>query len=172
MTKESTDLRCYQDANSVEKALLFNEKKFPPMLPRMLRVTRAKNIKKTASHRDSDKPSHELPPSRSDSFYKPRISSQVQSFSGRAGKLLGRAGAAQFRGSPGGKSGDKVLPHKYHGVAKSPESIVFEGHRASSKQGKGSMKIGRPSKKQGKPQTRSSRRGTTFKESRGKKSRS
>ncbi|KAJ9615728.1 Nucleolar protein 12 [Cladophialophora chaetospira] len=35
----------FQDENSVEAALLMNEKKFPPMLPRKLRVMRARKMK-------------------------------------------------------------------------------------------------------------------------------
>jgi nucleolar protein 12 len=35
----------FADANSVEAALLLNEKKFPPMLPRKLRVMRAKKVR-------------------------------------------------------------------------------------------------------------------------------
>jgi len=74
---------------------------------------------------------------------------------GRAGKLLGRAGAAQVRG------------HSGHG--KTPEAVVFEGYRASSKQGKGTLKLGGSGKKQGKPRTRSSKRGAAFKVSSRKK---
>lgn len=77
---------------------------------------------------------------------------------GRAGKLLGRAGAAQFH-EPA-THGNKTL-----GVSKSPEAIVFEGYRASSKQGKGTLKMGGSGKRQGKPRTRSSRRGAAFKAS-------
>lgn len=41
----------FTDENSVEKALLLNEKKFPPMLPRKLRIMRAKKTKpKAPSH--------------------------------------------------------------------------------------------------------------------------
>lgn len=61
--------------------------------------------------------------------------------------MLGRAGAAQLVG----------------GIAKTPEAIVFEGYRASAKQGKGGLKIGGSGKKHGKPRTRSSKRGAEFK---------
>lgn len=75
---------------------------------------------------------------------------------GRAGKLFGRAGAAQSR-----QGGDR--PVKLAGINKSPEAIVFEGHRASNKHGKGTLKLGGSGKKQGKPRTRSSKRGAAFK---------
>ena len=116
----------------MERALLFNNKKYPPLLPRRLRVTRAKNITKTASHRSKEKKA-KAPAARGN--YQPKPDSRSQSLSGRAGKLLGRAGAAQLRahsssdGSAGRKNG--------FGVARTPEEIVFEGHRASGNQGKG-----------------------------------
>lgn len=77
---------------------------------------------------------------------------------GRAEKLLGRAGAAQVRGHSG--RGERP-----NGVSKTPEAVVFEGYRASSKQGKGTLKLGGSGKKQGKPRTRSSKRGAAFKAS-------
>ncbi len=89
----------FSDANSVEKALSFNEKKYPPMLPRILRVTRAKSVTKTKmpekrfrhfdtkprSQKEAKKGSHEF-------------SKESKSLDGRAKKLLGRAGAAQTIG--------------------------------------------------------------------------
>lgn len=77
---------------------------------------------------------------------------------GRAEKLLGRAGAAQARGYSG--HGKQPI-----GVSKTPEAVVFEGYRASSRQGKGTLKLGGSGKKQGKPRTRSSKRGAAFKTS-------
>ena len=150
----------------METALLYNEKKYPPMLPRILRVTRAKDPKKTASYskpgKGFDKDARSAKEHRG---YTPKVSSQNQSLLGRAGKLLGRAGAAQF--SSAGK--DRGPKKKITGIAKTPEDIVFEGYRASSKQGKGTLKLDGSGKKQGKPRTRSSKRGTAFKASGGKK---
>jgi len=152
----------FEDANSVEKALLYNEKKFPPMLPRILRVTRAKNVKKAAAQKENKT---QFKPKRgSSASYNPKVPSNIQSLSGRAGKLLGRAGAARIKAS--GDKGDH--PSKVNGIAKSPESIVFEGYRASRQQGKGALKMGGSGKAQGKPRTRSSRRGAEFK-AKGKK---
>lgn len=139
-----------QNANAVETALLYNEKKFPPMLPRVLRVTRAKNIKKAAGQREkTTTPRHN---GESISSYKPKVPSQTLSLNGRAGKLLGRAGAAQIRAS-----GKRQVPQskKINGIAKSPETVVFEGFRASRQQGKGTLKMGGSGKKHGKPSARS-----------------
>ena len=155
----------FEDANIVEKALLFNEKKFPPMLPRILRVTRAKNLKKAGSQKERKVPFKRKGGSKAS--YNPKVASQVQSLSGRAGKLLGRAGAAQIRAATEGRDPFS----KATSVAKSPESIVFEGYRASRLQGKGVLKMGGSGKSQGKPRTRSSRRGSEFKARGGKKAR-
>ena len=101
--------------------------------------------------------------------YVPKMNSAKQSLSGRAGKLLGRAGAAYLRGqqsvgTPSSKGAGNAM--------RTPEQIVFEGYRASSRQGQGA-KIGGPKKKQqqqaGKPGTRSSRRAAAFKAKGGKK---
>ena len=153
----------FEAANSVEKALLYNEKKFPPMLPRILRVTRAKNVRKAAAQKETG--THHRSKAGSSAVYKPKTPAQIQSFNGRAGKLLGRAGAAKFRTT--GKGNDQVS--KVSQIGKSPETIVFEGYRASRRQGKGTPRIGGSGKSQGKPRTRSSRRGAEFK-AKGRKS--
>ena len=150
----------------METALLYNERKFPPMLPRILRVTRAKDPKKTASYsKPGQSFNRDARPAKENRGYIPKVSSQAQSLLGRAGKLLGRAGAAQFNNP------DKVEGpnQRINGIAKTPEDIVFEGYRASSKQGKGTLKLGGLRKKQGKPRTRSSKRGAAFKAGGGKK---
>ncbi len=130
--------------------MLYNGKKFPPMLPRILRVTRAKNIKKASSPKESGttiKRKHATGAS-----YKPKMPTGVQSLIGRAGKLLGRAGAAQLRAA-GEQSGPRTK--KVSGIAKTPESIIFEGYRASSHQGKAVLRSKVSSKKHGKPSVRS-----------------
>ena len=99
-------------------------------------------------------------PQRS-SGYQPKGSPQIQSLDGRAGKLLGRAGAAHFRRHGG----------KQQGLAeatKSSKAIIFEGYRAKNREGKAPLKPGGSGKKSGKPQNRSSRRGAAYKAS-GKK---
>lgn len=158
------------------------------MLPRILRVVRAKAVHKTAlasqasrsalkSNRGADK----------DRIYNPKVSSEISSLQGRAGKLLGRAGAAQLRrreGSganttvlgkrgEGGKS-DSGSRSRIEGIAKSPETIVFEGFRASAKGGKPRdlrMNRGAGGKKKTRPNPRSSKRSSAWKRSGGRKAR-
>jgi len=156
-----------QDPNAVEAALLFNDKKFPPLLPRKLRVTRAKSMRKTSSYSTNGKPSVRASSKNGPShIYNPKITPEAKSLQGRAGKLLGQAGAAQLTSKRRHSwEGSKNTG----GVTKTPESIVFEGYRASRKQGKGGLKMKGSGKKQGKPGTRSSKRGAAFKASRGTK---
>jgi len=152
------------------------------MLPRVLRVVRAKAVRKTAlasqnSHPDSKRASN----SNKERIYNPKVSSQVSSLQGRAGKLLGRAGAALLKKREGsgansmamGKRGDgQKGGNGIEGIAKTPESIVFEGYRASAKSGRPKdlkMGGGGGGKKKGKPRTRSSKRGTEWKKGGGKK---
>ncbi|KAL8673009.1 MAG: hypothetical protein Q9168_002570 [Polycauliona sp. 1 TL-2023] len=157
----------FKDEVALEKALAYNEKRFPPMLPRILRVTRAKKMTKNTL----TKPQHGRKTDErmtSQANYIPKKDPAKQSLSGRAGKLFGRAGAANFqdRKSVGGKAALNGAGN----IVRTPEQIVFEGYRASSKQGQG-VKAGGAKKKQqqGKPGTRSSRRGAAFKAKGGKK---
>ncbi|TAQ83635.1 hypothetical protein B7494_g8043 [Chlorociboria aeruginascens] len=168
----------FQDPNSVESALLFNEKKYPPMLPRILRVVRAKAMRKTALA--SSQPSRPTHQSNKAQIYNPKLDAQSSSLQGRAGKLLGRAGAAKFKrqasGANGmvlGRRGEGNKEGRELGVPRRPEDFVFEGYRATAKSGKPKMKGasgGRGKKRTGKPGTRSSRRGTEWKKGGGKKS--
>ncbi|MCJ1397384.1 Nucleolar protein 12 [Xylographa trunciseda] len=150
----------FKDPNAVERALLYNAQPFPPLLPRPLRVTRAKNIAKTASYA-SKPPANRAPRPNIAGTYAPKPSSQTQSLSGRAGKLLGRAGAAKLR-QGGGKVGREIKP---------PESMVFEGYRARGGQKPTGLQPGKKGKGAGKPKTRSSKRGAAFKAEGGKKKR-
>lgn len=151
----------------MEKALLYHGKKFPPMLPRVLRVSRAKRSSANTSR--TNKPPHRNGvDSTSSHIYRPKISSKTQSLSGRAQKLLGNAGAANLRMFQGART----LPSELGADASTRATrVVFEGHRASSKQSRGTIKLGGSGKKQGKPRTRSSRRGAAFKASTKKKAR-
>ncbi|KAK0835324.1 Nucleolar protein 12 [Friedmanniomyces endolithicus] len=96
----------FEDPNAVEAALLYNEKKFPPMLPRKLRVTRAKAVKRNAKP-DSARPTNRGPNSTG---YQRKVTGEERSQAGRAGKLFGRAGAAQIRkpAGQGGRRGDPM----------------------------------------------------------------
>jgi len=148
----------FADGNHVEAALLLNEKRFPPMLPRALRVSRAKNPRNTAlaverttkaklAAGDSDKPTKS-----SSTKYQHKATPEQQSQAGRAARMLGRSGAAKAAAELKGKKPTKSLPrHESRSAAagagfvktdglirpiKTPEQVVFEGRRASSKDGK------------------------------------
>ncbi|OKL56784.1 Nucleolar protein 12 [Talaromyces atroroseus] len=71
----------FYDSNCVEAALLLDGKKFPPLLPRKLRVTRAR---KASKKRETGQPRGA-----------PTTDSARNTLRGRAKKLLGRAGAAK-----------------------------------------------------------------------------
>ena len=126
---------------------LFNEKKYPPMLPRVLRVTRAKAMKKTANaqaRQDAPKPFVKGSNNPNNQvIYNPKMTSQQQSLQGRAGKLLGKAGASQFRKRDEAANkqprqrvtGTNDTPLGIPGI-KGPEAFIFEGYRASSNSGK------------------------------------
>jgi nucleolar protein 12 len=178
---------------SVEAALLDDEKKFPPMLPRKLRVSRAKAVKRNAKP-GSGRPSASnasTPRAGSKvsadgkgkkSGYQRKITAEEASQIGRAGKLYGKAAAAavtlkQKRPVSTGSNGEPVgtrgsAPRSAEvgkGIEgfKKPESFVFEGHRATAKQGTTGLRLGGKNKKGGsaggKPKNRSAKRGASFK---------
>ena len=84
--------------------------------------------------------------------YKPKIPAHIQSLTGRAGKSLGRAGAAQIKAA---QDKQVSMPDNAHVNAKTSKSVIFEGYRASRQQGKGVLKKGPHGKKHGKPSARS-----------------
>lgn len=135
----------FKDENGVEAALSYNGKKFPPMLPRKLRVMRAKRTKQAAARRGS---------------YAGGRDSKVK---GSTGKF----GIGEDRASLNAKS----LSERRKAGPRKSNGFVFEGHRASGSGGSksGNLKI----KKKGtvKPSTRSSRRGSAFKAAGGKRKR-
>ncbi|KAH6611663.1 hypothetical protein C7974DRAFT_407214 [Boeremia exigua] len=105
----------FTDENGVEAALQLNEKKFPPMLPRVLRVTRCRAEKK------KDKPRGPAPSSEragKKGAYQKKFSAEEKSQQGRAKAMLGKGGAARAR-----------------------EGFIFEGHRATEGQGKSGLKF-------------------------------
>ncbi|KAI7302734.1 RNA-binding domain-containing protein [Hortaea werneckii] len=170
----------FEDENAVEAALLLNEKKFPPMLPRKLRVSRAKAQKRNAKP-GSGRPGSNKTQEKGGLGYKRKISGEEASQMGRAGKLYGRAAAAKMKKPGKGPSSERRASENGGREGKklgegilAPESFVFEGHRASSKAGKPLMKFGSAGKKKGpaaagaKPSNRSAKRGAAFK-SQGKK---
>jgi nucleolar protein 12 len=155
------------------------------MLPRVLRVTRAKAVKKTALASQVARPkSRGQQAAKKSQIYNPKLSSEASSFQGRAGKLLGRAGAAQLkrRESSGansivmGKRGDEKKGEfrgkDVESISRTPESIVFEGFRAKSNSKPSGLKLGGKGsgkKGKGKPKTKSSLRAAAWKKTASKK---
>lgn len=87
----------FYDENCVEEALLLEGKKFPPLLPRKLRVSRAKKIIKKRE-----------PPSNE------KLAGSRKTLHGRAGKLLGKAGEAQIRAKDKGSIAQNSLVFEGH----------------------------------------------------------
>ena len=142
----------------MEKALSFDGKKFPPLLPRALRVIRAKKMNKTARHKSNDsKHMDACTRNLTDGIYRAKPSTDMMSLKGRSSRLLGRAASAQLRSSDRKDSSSSIKR------TKTPQKVVFEGHRASSTPGKGLLGNSGLGRKRGKPKTRSSRRGAAFK---------
>ena len=135
----------FKDENGVEAALLYNDKKFPPMLPRKLRVMRAKRTKQAAAGRGS---------------YAGGMDFKVKGSIGKFGIAGGRASLNARSLGEGRQAG----PKKSNG-------FVFEGHRASGSGGSKSGNLKIKKKRTVKPSTRSSRRGSAFKAAGGKRKR-
>ncbi|KAK1830334.1 nucleolar protein 12 [Podospora conica] len=142
----------FYDANAVEAAVLLNGKKFPPMLPRELRVSRCKAPHKTARAMEAKQkklagergPKHDKK-SKKGSSYVPKVTPDAKTLAGRAGKLLGRAAARAHLAGSSDKKDRRDAPRRRESgagagdgdkVMRSPEDIVFEGRRASAKDGK------------------------------------
>lgn len=135
------------------------------MLPRALRVTRAKDPRRTANAQERLKEkmiaaSHDSKSTK----YKKKLTPEEKSMAGRAGRLLGRSAAAtQGRKTKGPNhragSGSWSKERAMDGM-KTPEQIVFEGTRASSSAGRPrELKLGKKSKsKPSKPAGRGARR--------------
>ncbi|KAF2146792.1 uncharacterized protein K452DRAFT_294328 [Aplosporella prunicola CBS 121167] len=160
----------FTDENGVEAALLFNEKRFPPLLPRKLRVVRAKAFKRNQQRRNALTSTRPATGANSSSVYQPKMTAEEKSTAGRAAKLLGKAGAAKAL-KPGKPAASGGKPAAGAGGFKTPESFVFEGHRATAAQGKKGLKFSAGKKKAGgaKPKGRSSKRAAAWKASGGKK---
>ena len=92
----------FKDENAVEAALLYNDKKYPPLLPRKLRVVRAKKFKKSER----------------------KANAAVRETQGTKGPRPHGERATRERPS-------KRLGSTLNGIKK-PETFIFEGHRASS----------------------------------------
>ena len=156
-----------QDEVSAEKALMLHGQKFPPMLPRTLRVTRCKDPKWTVGALEKQRT--RIAPSRVANVkgveHKPKITPEQKSAAGRAAKLLGKGGASLvWQGkADSGKSSMATM--------QSSQQIVFEGRRANAKDGKPEgMKFGKVrGKSHGrKPMNRSTRRAAEWRKRSGK----
>jgi len=181
----------FTDENGVEAALEYNDKRFPPMLPRKLRVMRAKAQKRNAKPNPESTRAATFEKTRPKGGFVPKLTPEQQSQLGRANRLFGRSAASQMRRessktgklrAPGAGTGaNSVRTTGSNGVRvtgsngvsigsgssiKAPESFVFEGHRANPKTGKSGLKLGGAKGgkgKKGKPTTRSSKRGAAWK---------
>ena len=132
----------FEHENSVETALLYNDKKYPPMLPRKLRVMRAKRMKKSAAGKGNEGRGSRI-----------RVPSSTN--------LTSRSSRQKTFSAPGKSKG---LTHETmkEGLSR-PESFVFEGHRATRRIDGQGTRI-KASKRHGeRPKNRSSRRGAAFK---------
>ncbi|KAM0564429.1 hypothetical protein ACHAPJ_000642 [Fusarium lateritium] len=159
----------FYDANDVEAALLLDGKKFPPMLPRKLRVTRAKDPRKTALAQERARGKNIVANGAAKSTkYRHKATPEEQSMAGRTGKLLGRSAAVQQRHKkrPSTQGPSEEVENPLANI-KGPEQFVFEGRRASAKDGTPKdLKLGKKGKgkgKSGKPQNRSARRAAEWK---------
>ena len=133
----------FHDANHVEAALLADGKKFKPMLPRKLRVVRAKKV--ISNKKNGQAATKAKSKAKAGSVG----GEERRTLHGRAAKLFGKGGAAKL------KRGDS-------------ESAVFEGHRATSNDGS-RVKVKTKSRgSKGKPKTRSTRRAAAYRASSGK----
>ncbi|CRL29257.1 Splicing factor, CC1-like [Penicillium camemberti] len=131
----------FYDGNGVEESLPLNGKNFPPMLPRKLRVTRARKV---AKKREPSGPETK----------KSRVDEAQKTMQGRANRLLGRAGAA------------KVKADANSTIA--GNSFVFEGHRAT--EGSSSIKMKQKSRgSKAKRESRSSKRAAAYKAAGGRR---
>lgn len=139
------------------------------MLPRELRVTRAKDPRKTAQAVERARSKADVADGASRSTkYRAKATPEEQAAAGRTRKLLGRSAAAKQR-RPGRRS---FAPAARDGEAaegiKTPEAIIFEGRRASSKDGlPKDLKMGKKNKKKAgrpmRPQNRSAKRAAAWK---------
>jgi nucleolar protein 12 len=118
----------FVDENGVEAALQLNDKKFPPMLPRILRVTRCKvENKKKKDMARGPLPSKAPRAANGKAGYVPKLTEEQKSMQGRAKSILNKSAQAQLK-----------------------DGFIFEGHRATERQGKTGLKFkGSGGKKKG-----------------------
>ncbi|KAK2058594.1 hypothetical protein LY76DRAFT_544374 [Colletotrichum caudatum] len=175
----------FYDGIHAEAALLLDGKKFPPMLPRIMRVTRAKAPHKTALAMERSNKARAAqsggPGAPGSTKYRAKITPEQQSKAGRAARLLGRSGANRERLGNRGDRGKPRAPGNGSGVVpkddmKAPEDFIFEGRRASAKDGRPKdLKFNKRSKPKGggggvkksKPTGRGAKRAAEWKKKQG-----
>ena len=124
------------------------------MLPRELRVSRCKAPHKTArameaKHGRTATSGEKAKTNRNTTSYVPKSTAEDKTLAGRASKLLGRSAALQLGGGdkwkkrvnpigggPRQESTGHITEVGGEKTMKSPEDIVFEGRRASVKDGR------------------------------------
>ncbi|KAL2016946.1 hypothetical protein VTK56DRAFT_2822 [Thermocarpiscus australiensis] len=126
----------FYDANAVEAAILLNGKKFPPMLARELRVSRCKAPRKAARAVDArqGKTAHSLD-------RKGKHDKKKKGKAHDSGKYVSKTtGEEKKHGkNPGKDEREKKRRTEDRGmkdIVKGPEEFVFEGRRASAKDGR------------------------------------
>lgn len=157
------------------------------MLPRILRVVRAKAPHKTALAQEQRKNKLAAAATLADgdkksTKYKHKATPEQQSHAGRAAKLLGRSGGIRELRKASGKAdrrekGSRPAPGNGSGVVpKTPEQFIFEGRRASANDGRpNDVRIGGKKKRVGKkgriekPGGRSTARAESWKQKQKKK---
>jgi len=143
----------FEDQMTVDQALLLDGQKMADdKHKRKLRVTRSKTLKKKSSSNNgpggsggASAISTGRAPRQGAGFYVPKPDPKQAGMLGRAGKLLGRAGAAKMK------------------RPKIGENEIFEGTRAKAGMDSGIRKGG-TGKKKGKPRARASARTTAWKQ--------
>ncbi|PNS18152.1 Nucleolar protein 12 [Sphaceloma murrayae] len=156
----------FKEEMSVEEALLWDGKKDPPMLPRKLRVSRAK-VQKRNVGRQREKGREEAEMKNRKGGYVRKLTDRERSQMGRAERLLGKRRAGDVTGANGVKVGVRGGASRGpregagplgggSGGIKAPENFVFEGQRATRttdagvKMKKGTGKKAKPTKNSGK----------------------
>ncbi|KAF4553529.1 RNA recognition motif-containing protein 4 [Elsinoe fawcettii] len=169
----------FHEEMSVEEALSWDGKKDPPMLPRKMRVSRAKAVKRNKRKVDGEREEG------GKGGYVRKLTNQERSQVGRAERLLGKSGArgvvgrggyagrgGRERGGFSGRGGfagrggradggERTRPALGDGI-KAPESFVFEGQRARS-DGDAGVKMKKGLGKKAKPTKNSNKRAAAFK---------
>ncbi|KAG6005074.1 hypothetical protein E4U54_000418 [Claviceps lovelessii] len=154
----------FYDTNDVEAALLLDGKKFPPLLPRILRVARAKDPRKTALAQERNRSkAHAADRQAHSTKYTPKQTPEQQAAAGRANKLLGRAGGFQHRRNA--THGTNSSSSSSFANRDPSQKLVFEGNRASVNDGRPrDLKFRKgKSRAKPKPKNRSARRAADWK---------